>query len=103
MQHTDTGAYVGGASGAAGPDLALAQETVEAALELLAERTRLAALGADVATALTQPTTLPEMLQRCAEAMARHLDAAFARIWTFNKAEHVLELQASARMYSHTN
>ena len=103
MQRTDTRAYPADPSAAAGPSLALAQETTEAALRLLAEQARLAALGADVATALTQPAALPDMLQGCAEAMVRHLDVAFARIWTFNKAEHVLELQASAGMYTHTN
>lgn len=29
------------------------------------------------------------------------LDAAFARIWTFNEADDVLELQASAGIYTH--
>jgi diguanylate cyclase (GGDEF)-like protein len=33
--------------------------------------------------------------------MVRHLKAAFARIWTLNEGENVLELQASAGMYSH--
>jgi light-regulated signal transduction histidine kinase (bacteriophytochrome) len=33
--------------------------------------------------------------------MVRHLDAAFTRIWTLNEEEDVLELQASAGMYTH--
>jgi anti-anti-sigma regulatory factor len=41
------------------------------------------------------------MLQLCAEAVVRHLDAAFARVWTLNESENVLELQASAGMYKH--
>ena len=40
------------------------------------------------------------MLQNCAEAMVRHLEAALARIWTFNREEMVLELQASAGLYT---
>jgi C4-dicarboxylate-specific signal transduction histidine kinase len=32
--------------------------------------------------------------------MVRHLDAAFARIWTLNHTEQVLELQASAGCYT---
>jgi formate hydrogenlyase transcriptional activator len=32
--------------------------------------------------------------------MVRHLDAAFARIWTLNSEGHELELQASAGMYT---
>jgi hypothetical protein len=69
--------------------------------ESQAERVRLAALTADIGVALTQSDTKREMLQRCAEALVRHLDAAFARIWTLNEAENVLELQASAGLYTH--
>ena len=35
--------------------------------------------------------------------MVHHLDGAFARIWTYNPNDHVLELQASAGMYTHPN
>ncbi|HXG12618.1 MAG TPA: response regulator [Gemmataceae bacterium] len=69
--------------------------------EALAERARLASLTADVGVALTRGDSLREILQRCAEALVKHLDAAFARIWTLNEAEGVLELQASAGMYTH--
>jgi PAS domain S-box-containing protein len=69
--------------------------------EALAERSRLAALTADVALALTKSDTAQTMLQHCATAMVRHLDAAFARIWTLNAEENVLELQASAGLYTH--
>jgi GAF domain-containing protein len=41
------------------------------------------------------------MLQKCAEAAVQHLDAALARIWTLNPRENILELQASAGMYTH--
>jgi diguanylate cyclase (GGDEF)-like protein/PAS domain S-box-containing protein len=60
-----------------------------------------AALRADVSTALAQGGTLQSILQRCTEIMVRHLEAAFARIWTLNEEENVLELQASAGMYTH--
>ena len=33
--------------------------------------------------------------------MVEHLGAAFARIWTLNREEEMLELQASAGMYTH--
>lgn len=56
---------------------------------------------ADIGLALTQNNTLQNILQQCAEALVRHLDAAFARIWTLNSQENVLELQASAGMYTH--
>jgi PAS domain S-box-containing protein len=67
----------------------------------LRERARLSALGADVGLALTQSSALPEMLRACAEAMVHHLDAAFARVWTLNEEEQVLELRASAGLYTH--
>lgn len=67
----------------------------------LADGAREAALGADVGAALTRGERLPAVLQDCAAALVRHLDAAFARIWTLNVADDVLELQASAGMYTH--
>jgi PAS domain S-box-containing protein len=60
-------------------------------------------LGADVGAALIFGATLREALQGCAEAMVRHLDATFARIWVLNEKEGVLELQASAGLYTHIN
>ncbi|MFP5264045.1 MAG: GAF domain-containing protein [Blastocatellia bacterium] len=69
--------------------------------ELLIERTRLATLSADIGVALNQPDSLQQILQRCAEALVQRLDAAFARIWTLDEKEQVLELQASAGMYTH--
>jgi PAS domain S-box-containing protein len=69
----------------------------------VAERARLASLSADVGVALTEADTLSGTLRPCADALVRHLGAAFARIWTLNDAEKVLELQASAGMYTHTN
>src|SRR5207245_846047 len=62
---------------------------------------RLAELTSDVGIALTQSGGLRAMLQLCAEALVRHLDVAFARIWTLDEASGILELQASAGMYTH--
>lgn len=67
----------------------------------LAEQASLEAFRADVDSALAQSDRLPVMLQRCAAAVVVHLNAAFARIWTFNDEENVLELRASAGMYIH--
>src|SRR5437870_7915617 len=67
----------------------------------LLERARLAELTSDVGIALTQSGGLRAMLQLCAEALVRHLDVALARIWTIDDAGEVLELQASAGMYTH--
>src|SRR5262245_47213755 len=62
------------------------------------------ALLADASAALAEhQAPLQSMLQKSAEALVRHLDAAFARIWTLNPKESLLELQASAGMYTHLN
>jgi len=72
--------------------------------ETLTRRARQAALGADVGVALAESgASLRKVLGRCAESVVRNLDAAFARIWTLNRDENVLELQASAGMYTHTD
>jgi two-component system cell cycle sensor histidine kinase/response regulator CckA len=65
----------------------------------LLERARLAELTSEIGSALTQSAGLRETLQLCVEALVRHLDVAFARIWTFNDATGALELQASAGLY----
>lgn len=65
-----------------------------------AKQTRLArhaVLRAEVSAAFTESEgSLRDVLQVCVEAVVRHLDAAFARIWTLNSDENVLDLQASA-------
>ena len=71
--------------------------------EAMGERVRLASLAADVGVALTGADTLPGILQPCTEALVRHLGAAFARIWTLDEAENVLELRASAGIYTRTD
>lgn len=63
-----------------------------------------AALRIEISSALNQlDTTLPEMLQGCAQAVVNHLDATFARVWLLNESGDTLELQASAGLYTHTN
>ncbi len=71
------------------------------AAEALAQRTRHASLAAEVGAALARKASLRDVLQACTEAMVHHLDAAFARIWTLNPEGNILELQASAGMYTH--
>ena len=71
--------------------------------QALNERAVLAEFIADISNALNHSETLPAILQLCTEAMVRRLNAAFARIWTHNLKDHVLELQASAGMYTHIN
>src|SRR5262249_45468335 len=61
---------------------------------------RQAGVRADVSAAFSKPTDLAEILRGCTDAIVRHLDAAFARIWTLSKDEAMLELQASAGIYT---
>ena len=70
--------------------------------KLQAGRVRQAALQTDIDAAFSAgiENTLPTMLQRSAEAVVRHLDGAFTRIWTLNDRQNVLELQASAGLYT---
>jgi PAS domain S-box-containing protein len=66
--------------------------------ELQARRARQAALRADIHGAFSRgaESTLQTMLQRTVEAIVRHLDGVFVRLWTLNDRQNVLELQASA-------
>jgi PAS domain S-box-containing protein len=68
-----------------------------------AERGRLVVLRADISTALASMQSTPEALHQCCEALVRNLESAFARIWTLNEIGQVLELQASAGLYTHLN
>ncbi|MEG4396420.1 PAS domain S-box protein [Microcoleus sp. BROC3] len=69
--------------------------------QALAEQLKLSLFTAAVGIALTQNQTLLATLQYCSDAVVRNLDAAFARIWTLNEEGNVLELQASAGIYTH--
>jgi len=67
--------------------------------ESLAERTRLAELGAEVGSILTTTGTLELTLRRCAEALVRYTEAAFGRIWVVSSTDpSLLELKGSAGM-----
>ncbi|MFP5226704.1 MAG: PAS domain-containing protein [Acidobacteriota bacterium] len=76
----------------------LAEMALRAAME---ERTRLSAFREEIGVALSRQGDLRAILHSCAEAVVRHLDAAFARIWTLSSDARTLELQASAGMYTH--
>ena len=67
------------------------------------EQEQLAAFGRDIGLALSRNDTLRGTLSQCAQAMVRHLHGAFARIWTLNEKQQMLELQASAGLYTHLN
>jgi signal transduction histidine kinase/ActR/RegA family two-component response regulator len=60
------------------------------------------ALRGDINSALAESDIpLRRILECCAEAIVEHLDAACARIWTLNRDQEILDLQASAGMYTH--
>ncbi|MDO3377301.1 SpoIIE family protein phosphatase [Geoalkalibacter halelectricus] len=77
-------------------DIKLRKEAEEA----LAERVRMAELGAEIGVALTRGQGLRDTLQLCAESIIRHTEAAFGRIWVVSKENpELLELKASAGEY----
>jgi PAS domain S-box-containing protein len=69
--------------------------------EMRAAHARQIAVRADVSIAFGKDESLKAILGECGEAIVRHLDAAFARIWTLSDDGKMLELQASAGMYTH--
>lgn len=69
--------------------------------EMRIAHARQIAVRADVSMAFGKDESLKATLGECSEAIVRHLDAAFARIWTLSGDGRILELQASAGMYTH--
>lgn len=67
----------------------------------LKEQTRLSAFRAAINSTLVVNDSLRDILHTCTQIMVDYLDAAFARIWILNSQENVLQLQASAGMYTH--
>ncbi len=86
----------------AAQELLQAKERAESLAAELQTALRRARLGAEVARASTGSDP-GEPLRMCADSMVRHLDAALARIWTVGAGGDVLELQASAGLYTHTD
>lgn len=67
----------------------------------LAERVRLAAMGAEIGNVLTKGGDLRETLQTCTQLLVDQTKTAFGRIWTVSKDDpDRLELQASAGLYT---
>jgi len=52
---------------------------------------------------LNETDSMTVSLQLCARALVMYLEAALARIWTFNERDGMLELQASAGLYTPVN
>ena len=67
----------------------------------MAEHHAVVTLVADVGAVLTRGEALRPSLQQCAEILIRKIGAALVRVWTLNEGGDVLELQASAGLYTH--
>jgi PAS domain S-box-containing protein len=67
----------------------------------LRERNRFLELDLEVATLIDLNENISKLLQGCTEALVQHLDAAFARIWLLDETEQILNLCASAGLYTH--
>ncbi len=82
-------------------ELARQRAAQQASAAALAARARSATLRAEVGAAMSGTGALDAMLQRSAQAVVDHLDAAFARVWLLDEAGEVLVLRASAGLYTH--
>ncbi len=71
------------------------------ARQITEARARLAEYTSAVGLAVSEESDANRMLDRCAQAMVDHLGAAFGRIWTVDAEGSILELRASAGMYTH--
>jgi len=80
-------------------DITDLKKAEEAALE----RTRLVSFRGETAAVIARAESLPIALQRIAELLVRHIGVAFARFWLLRPGSEVLELCASAGLYTHLN
>ncbi|MGA8783077.1 MAG: PAS domain S-box protein, partial [Terracidiphilus sp.] len=81
-------------------DISERKQAEKALREAMDERMRLSAFREEIGMALSKQEDLRGILHNCAGAVVRHLNAAFARIWTLSSDGRELELQASAGMYT---
>ncbi len=79
--------------------LGIGENTTERRLaeQALAERVRLAALGAEVGSALAGSESLPTIMQKCVESIIVNVEADYAQTWTLRSESQELELLASAK------
>jgi GAF domain-containing protein len=77
------------------------REQVEARSRSEAHTLLLTKLVFDISIALAERESLPTILNTCCETLVRELGAAFARVWVLRPDVSVLELKASAGLYTH--
>ena len=67
----------------------------------LKEQAQISAFRAEIDSLLTRGEDIRSMLNGCCEVIVKYMEAAFARVWALNEAASMLELQASAGLYTH--
>ncbi|CAN5788122.1 hypothetical protein BH23GEM6_BH23GEM6_01170 [soil metagenome] len=67
----------------------------------MADVVRRSALAAAIGATVSTSDSLERMLQSAVESIVEHLGAVFARVWTANQKAGMLELRASAGIYTH--
>jgi len=63
-------------------------------------RSREATLRDEINRLVARPDTMRRTLQACTNAIVNNLDALLARIWTLKQGKRILELKASAGLYT---
>ncbi|MEA5597211.1 GAF domain-containing protein [Rivularia sp. UHCC 0363] len=65
------------------------------------EKTRILQFRSEIDSTLAKSHDLQQMLQQCTEIIVSYLNVGFARIWTCDRNQKQLQLQASAGIYTH--
>ena len=79
------------------PEIASYSDAVD---EEAARRNREATLRREINRLLARPDNTRRTLQACTDAIVDNLNVVFARIWTLNRRQGILELQASSGLYT---
>ena len=74
---------------------------MELAKKEITEKMRLLALSSEVGAILSRGGPMAAVLQQCCGSLLYHLDAASVRVWLMNAEDQILELQASAGLFTH--
>jgi signal transduction histidine kinase len=72
----------------------------EARDDAASRRKREATLRAEINHLVVRPDSTRRLLQACTNAIVNNLNVVFARIWTLERGEDVLVLQASSGLYT---
>ena len=59
------------------------------------EKSRIIKFRSEIDSTLSKSNDLQEMLQQCTKIIVSYLDVEFARIWTYNQQENILNLQST--------